>query len=153
MERSVHLYNAFTGINPAEKSFLLHFFANNGKNVSPSAVLQAVDYALKNRPSFGGFIFMMLENERIIGAVVVNKTGMEGIRSENLLLLAEVHNQYRTDETIWHELISRAVQYADGDISFTVPSHHPALAIAKKMGFQDQFIELRFQPQKATVAI
>jgi hypothetical protein len=153
MERSVHVFNAFTGINPAEKSALLYFFANNAKDTSTSAILQTVDYALKNRPSFGGFIFVMMESERIIGAVVVNKTGMEGIRSENILLLAEVGAPYLSEETIWQELINRAVLYTDGDISFSVRSNHPALATAKKMGFQDQFLELRFQPQKISVAI
>lgn len=153
MERRLQLFNAFTGISFAEKSNLLHFLLQTAKDLSPLAVQESVDYALKIKPSFGGFIVGILERDQFIAAAVVNKTGLEGIRADYLLVLAEVANAQRYEEKIWRELINRVIDYADGDIAFSLPTQHLALNHARKMGFQEQYVELRFQARSQGVTV
>lgn len=145
MERSIQMYNAFSGVNPLESFSLLNFFRVHTPDTEYRAIQEALDYALKNKPSFGGFVLTYSINTRIIAGVVVNKTGMQGFKSENLLVLAAIHEDYKTQTNFLEELIDKAVDYADGDIAIYAKPNHPALMMAKRMGFKEQFVELKFQ--------
>ena len=150
MERSIQMYNAFSGVNPLENVALLNFFRTYTPDTEYRAIQEALDYALKNKPSFGGFVLTYTINNRIVAGVVVNKTGMQGFKSENLLVLAAIHTDFKNESTLLEELINKAVDYADGDIAIYAKPNHPALLMAKRLGFKEQYVELRFQ--KAAMA-
>ncbi len=145
MERSIQMYNAFSGANALENIALLNFFRVHTPDTEYRAIQEALDYALKNKPSFGGFVLTYTVNNRIVAGVVVNKTGMQGFKSENLLVLAALHEDFKAQTTLLEDLINKAVDYADGDIAIYAKPNHPALMMAKRMGFKDQYVELKFQ--------
>jgi hypothetical protein len=150
MERSIQMYNAFSGVNSSESFALLQFFRTHAPEAESRAVQEALDYALKNKPSFGGFVLTYTLNNRIVAGIVVNKTGMEGFKSDNLLVLAALHEDHTTQNLFLEELICKAIDYTDGDIAIYARPNHPALMMAKRIGFKEQFVELKFQ--KAAVA-
>jgi hypothetical protein len=153
MERSIQMYNAFSGVNPLENVALLNFFRSYTPDTEYRAIQEALDYALKNKPSFGGFVLTYTINNRIVGGVVVNRTGMEGFKSENLLVLAALHHDFKNESIILEDLINKAVNYADGDIAIYAKPNHPALLMAKRLGFKEHFVELRFQKAAAVAKV
>lgn len=145
MERSIQMYNAFSGVNPLENVALLNFFRTHTPDTEYRAIQEALDYALKNKPSFGGFVLTYTISNRIVAGIVVNKTGMEGFKSENLMVLAALHEDFKLQTVLLEELINKAVDYTDGDIAFYAKPNHPALMMAKRIGFKEQYVELKFQ--------
>lgn len=49
-------------------------------------ILKAIDYSVMDIESFGGFTLKLENEDEIIGAVVVNETGMSGYIPENILV-------------------------------------------------------------------
>lgn len=144
MSRCVHLYNAFTGMNTGEKMALVNFLYKHNPCQDQSAILDSVDYALKNKPSFGGFIFTCWENSILIAAVLVNKTGMSGSQPDHQMVYANLCPKYKEETLILEELIQKAMRHAKGEIGLHLKPDHPALPIFRSLGFQEQYVELRF---------
>ena len=55
MIRQTILYDAFTGISPMEKSAVVSFLSANSANASDDDIREAVEYAVKHKPSFWRF--------------------------------------------------------------------------------------------------
>lgn len=154
MSRYVNLYDAFTGITSGEKMALVNFLHKQNPNQDPSTILDTVDYALKNKPSFGGFILTCWENSRIIAAVLLNNTGMSGNQPGHQIAYAHLCPSHQEESAILEELICRATRHARGEIGLHLKPDHPALPIFRSLGFQEQYLELRFSsPQAASVRV
>jgi len=82
-------YDAFTGMNFSKKKALIDFLCgvNELSELERSSVSQAIDYALKDTVSFGGFIFTLEKYQKFLGAIVVNKSGMGGFLPEHLIVI------------------------------------------------------------------
>ncbi len=146
------LYDAFTGMSPAEKSTVVNFLCEHTNNASKQSVREALEYAIKSKPSFGGFVLTAHTGRQMIAAVIVNRTGMEGYNPKNLLVFATFHNDYRDDEAMMLYILRKAIELADGDMALHLEPRHPALKLYKKLGFQATYLELRL-PQSHNVAI
>tara|TARA_B110000240_G_C13511549_1_gene459773 strand:- start:5397 stop:5708 length:312 start_codon:yes stop_codon:yes gene_type:complete len=59
------------------------------------AIRQSLLYAAKEITSLGGYTFITKEKGIIVGAIVINKTGMKDYQSENLLVYLAVHKDFR----------------------------------------------------------
>ncbi len=59
----------------------------------PEDISRAIDFSLKLRDSFGGFVLVSSEEDEIVGAVVVNATGMLGYIPENILVYIATHKE------------------------------------------------------------
>lgn len=143
------LYDAFTGMSPAEKSAVVNFLCEQSENANRQAAREAVEYAIKHKPSFGGFVLTIHQNRQIIAAVVVNRTGMEGYSPNNLFVYVTFHQDYRNDEATVREVMKKAIDRTDGDIALHVEPGNPALKFYKKLGFKSQYLELRLDKRAA----
>lgn len=152
MSRCVNLYDAFTGMNSGEKMALINFLRLHHPDQDSSEILDVVDYALKNKPSFGGFIFTCWENSRMIATVLVNKTGMSGSQAPYQMVYAHLCPHFQAEQSILEELIRKAIRHAKGEISLHLKPDHPALPIFRSLGFQEQYVELRFPHKEMTPA-
>ena len=150
MNRRITLYDAFTGMNAGEKGALVHFLRKQNPDQTPAAILDAVDYALKNKPSFGGFIFTCWENANIIAAVLVNNTGMSGNEPRHQIAYADFCPKHSQSKFALKELSQKAIRHARGEIGLHLKPGHPALPIFRAIGFQEQYVELRFS-QASTI--
>ena len=113
---------------------------------SKEQIACAIDYALQNYKSFGGFITVLYANNIPIGAVVVNRTGMKGYIPENILVYIAVHANYR-GQGFGKLLMQNAIDNAVGDIALHVEPHNPARHLYEKMGLANKYLEMRLKKQ------
>ncbi|MCF8363071.1 MAG: GNAT family N-acetyltransferase [Prolixibacteraceae bacterium] len=142
---------AYTSKNPPttkEKESIVDFlFTHLDEFGDPKEdIKKAVDYALKKVNSFGGFIILLKHEGEIIGAVVVNRTGMKGYIPENILVYIAIDKSYR-GKGLGKKLMQAAVETAEGDIALHVEPDNPARRLYEKLGFTNKYLEMRYQKQ------
>jgi GNAT superfamily N-acetyltransferase len=139
------LYNAFTQINAAEKSAIVEFLHKNlnGRPVSKNEIEEAVNYAVKERPSFGGFVLTANEADRILGTILVNCTGMEGFNPKNRLVYLAIDKKRRRNG-VARKLLKEAIQFTKGDLALQVEPGNTSIKLFEQLGFQTQYLEMRF---------
>lgn len=126
-------------------NFLFHHLDQYGD--SEEDILKALEYALSDNENKGGFILLQIENNEIIGAVVMNKTGMGGYIPENILVYIAVHKRYR-GKGIGVALMKTVIETAKGDIALHVEATNTARFLYEKMGFTNPYIEMRYKRKK-----
>ncbi len=107
----------------------------------------AIDYSLKLRDSFGGFVLVSKQNNEIVGALVVNATGMNGYIPDNILVYIATHKEKR-GMGIGKRLLEKAIGMAEGDIALHVEPDNPARLLYEKYGFTTKYLEMRFIQNK-----
>jgi len=105
-------------------------------------ILKCLDFALDQRPSAGGFVILALENEKILGALVMNKTGMSGYIPENILVYIAVDAAQR-GKGIGGQIMEKAVKMANGGIALHVEADNPARKLYERLGFTNKYLEMR----------
>jgi [ribosomal protein S18]-alanine N-acetyltransferase len=127
-----------------EKAELVDFLYNHLDQFGDSkeAILKAIDYALLSYPLAGGFVLIARENNDIIGAVVMNKTGMEEYIPENILVYIAVHKKAR-GKGVGKQLMKEAIKMAKGNIALHVEPDNPAKYLYEKLGFENKYLEMR----------
>ncbi len=106
-----------------------------------SAIRQSLLYAAKEIPGLGGFTFITKDKGMIVGAVVVNKTGMKEYYAENLLVYVVVHKEYRNNG-IATKLLNEAINYCNGNITLNIQQDNSAIALFEKNGFTTKKIQM-----------
>ncbi len=120
--------------------FLYHHLENFGD--PKKDIEKAVDYSLKEYSSFGGFVLAAYENKDVVGAVVVNQTGMKDYIPENILVYIATHNEHR-GQGIGKQLMQEAISQAEGNIALHVEPDNPARYLYEKLGFTSKYLEMR----------
>lgn len=92
----------------------------------------------------GGFITLGIENDEIIGAVVINETGMNGFIPENILVYIAVHENQR-GKGMGSQLMKKAIENANGSIALHVEPDNPAKKLYERLGFTNKYLEMRLQ--------
>lgn len=105
-------------------------------------IKKSIDYALDSGVTPGGFVVTARDNGKVIGAVVMNRTGMAGYIPENILVYIAMHGDYR-GQGIGKELMKKAIDKADGNIALHVEPHNPAKILYEKLGFTNKYLEMR----------
>ena len=103
-------------------------------------ILKAISHAMN--PEKGGNIIVGLENEKIVGTVVLNNTGMKDFHPENLLVYIAVDNSQR-GKGYGKKLMEKAITVADGNLALHVEPDNPAKALYEKLGFTNKYLEMR----------
>lgn len=103
-------------------------------------ILKSIAYAMN--PDKGGNIIIGLENQKIVGAVVLNNTGMKDFIPENLLVYIAVDNSER-GKGYGKKLMEKAIAVAEGNIALHVETDNPAKALYEKLGFTNKYLEMR----------
>ena len=111
---------------------------------SESAIRKAVDYAAKQKSGFGGYIVTLEEDHEIIGAVVINRTGMEEYIPENILVYIALHRQHR-GKGLGGQLMKHALEHCNGDVALHVEKNNPAIRLYEKLGFTTPYLEMRLK--------
>lgn len=109
-------------------------------------IQKCANYALSTDPGYGGFIVRAFdpEKERVVGAVIINETGMQGYIPENLLVYIAVHGGYR-GKGLGKSLMKTAMDAATGDIALHVEPDNPAKYLYEKLGFTNKYLEMRYK--------
>lgn len=141
-----NLYDAFTSISYSKKNEIVKFLREHLEFtwVEETAILKAVEYATKEIPSFGGFVLTAEENEEIVAALVVNKTGLSGLMPEYVAVL-QAAKSIAKSKVIVRKLVERAVKLAQGDIANLIMDFGP-----KELMLEDMKVEAKFMPIKTS---
>lgn len=107
-----------------------------------NAIMRCIDFAMDEETKFGGFVVVAKENEKVAGAVVVNKTGMAGYIPENILVYIAVHKDYR-GKGLGKTLMQKTFDQAEGSIKLHVEPENPARFLYEKLGFTSKYLEMR----------
>ena len=119
--------------------FLYHHLDQYGDKKED--ILKCLNYAFD--PARGGKVFLAYEGEKkIMGAVVINHTGMEGYIPSNILVYIAVHNNAR-GKGVGKGLMQMAIDSSTGGIALHVEPDNPAVHLYKKMGFTNKYLEMR----------
>ena len=129
-----------------EKEKLIDFLYDNLQEYGDpkSDIEKAVDYALKETDSFGGFILVSYIENEISGVVVINQTGMKDYIPENILVYIASHKDHR-GKGIGKELMQKTIDIAEGNIALHVEPENPARFLYEKVGFSSKYIEMRYK--------
>lgn len=103
-------------------------------------ILKCIDYAMN--PNKGGTIIVGLDNEKIVGVVILNNTGMGGFIPENILVYIAVDNSQR-GKGFGKKLMLKAIETVKGNIALHVEPDNPAKILYEKLGFTNKYLEMR----------
>lgn len=107
-------------------------------------IFKAMEYALHPSQDKGGFVMIAEQDGVLVGAVVINRTGMEGYIPENILVYIATHSEQR-GKGIGKELMQRVMAMADGDIALHVEPDNPAKRLYDRLGFTNKYLEMRYK--------
>lgn len=134
--------------SPREKEELIQFLLCHLEQYGDSRddIQKALGYALKEYPSFGGFILRGQKNEETVAVVVVNQTGMSGYIPENILVYVATHKNYR-GMGLGKGIMQKAIAVAEGNIALHVEASNPAKILYEKLGFTNPYLEMRLKKE------
>ena len=105
-------------------------------------ILKCLDYALSDYAHQGGFVLLTRDGDKMVAAVVMNQTGMEGYIPENILVYIAVHKEYR-GMGLGKEIMQKGINLAKGNIALHVEPDNPAIKLYEKLGFTNKYLEMR----------
>ena len=103
-------------------------------------ILKCIDYAMN--PTKGGNIIVGLQEDKIVGVVILNNTGMKDFIPENILVYIAVDNSQR-GKGFGKKLMQKAIDTAEGNIALHVEPDNPAKGLYEKLGFTNKYLEMR----------
>ena len=108
-----------------------------------SDINDAMNYALGLENSPGGFVLVAFDENKVVGSVVVNRTGMKKYIPENILVYIATDPEYR-GKGIGKNLMETAIETAEGNIALHVEPNNPAKGLYEKLGFTNKYLEMRY---------
>jgi len=111
---------------------------------SKEDIRKCIEYALNAGMHPGGVIISAWDGNKIVGATIINKTGMEGYIPENILVYIATHGDYR-GQGIGKKLMKKAFKETQGDMALHVEPHNPAKGLYEKLGFTNKYLEMRWK--------
>lgn len=124
--------------NQVIAEFLFTHLEEYGDKVAD--ILKCIDYVMN--PDKGGNIVVGLDNDNIVGVVILNNTGMKDFIPENILVYIAVDNSQR-GKGYGKQLMQKAIATAQGNIALHVEPNNPAKKLYEKLGFTNKYLEMR----------
>lgn len=144
---SYKVYHSNAKPSEEEKQDIVNFLHTHLQEFSDTKeeISKCLDYAIKNKvPSFGGFVLIIYEENKLQGITIINKTGMKDYIPENILVYIAVHEDAR-GKGIGKKLLQEAITLAEGDIALHVEPNNPAIKLYESLGFTNKYLEMRFK--------
>lgn len=103
-------------------------------------ILKCIDYVMN--PIKGGQIIIGTDENKIVGIVILNNTGMKDYIPENILVYIAVDNSQR-GKGYGKKLMQKAIASVEGSIALHVEPDNPAKKLYEKLGFTNKYLEMR----------
>ncbi len=105
-------------------------------------IAKCMDYALSTAEGKGGTVLVARENSQVVGALILNNTGMSSYIPENILVYVAVHGNQR-GKGVGKKLVQLAIDNTTGSIALHVEPQNPARGLYEKLGFTNKYLEYR----------
>ncbi|MEJ2617970.1 MAG: GNAT family N-acetyltransferase [Ignavibacteriaceae bacterium] len=106
------------------------------------AISKSIDYAFSDDKGKGGFLLTAYDDDKLIGELVMNKTGMDGYIPENILVYVAVDSSCR-GKGYGREICEKAIGIAEGNVALHVEYDNPAKRLYERIGFTTKYAEMR----------
>ena len=103
-------------------------------------ITKCMDYVMN--PNKGGNIIVGIDDQKIVGVVILNNTGMKDFIPENILVYIAVDNSQR-GKGYGKQLMQKAISIAEGNIALHVEPDNPAKKLYESLGFTNKYLEMR----------
>ncbi|MCU0399700.1 MAG: GNAT family N-acetyltransferase [Algoriphagus sp.] len=104
-------------------------------------VLKCLDYAM-NQDGQGGLVIFASEEAELIGAIILNHTGMSGYIPEHILVYFAVKKDQR-GKGLGRKLMNQLLGQITGSIALHVEPQNPAKRLYEELGFTNKYLEMR----------
>lgn len=145
----IKLFDENSKPSPAEKTEMIQFLFQQLERFGDAQgdIESAIDYALKECASFGGFVMQGFYEGKLACVLVVNQTGMKDYIPENVLVYIATLSDFR-GKGIGKEMMLKAIDAAKGNIALHVEPDNPARHLYEKIGFKSKYLEMRYIKDK-----
>ncbi|HLS30007.1 MAG TPA: GNAT family N-acetyltransferase [Flavobacteriaceae bacterium] len=149
LEKGFSLYNPNQKPTSAQREELVEFlFQQLEEYGDPKEdIIACLKFALKeSEQGLGGFA-LTYKNEalEIVGATIINKTGMGNYIPDNILVYIAVHKSTR-GQGVGRKVMEKALEIAEGSVALHVEPDNPAKYLYEKLGFTNKYLEMRYEP-------
>ena len=124
--------------NAAVAGFLFQHLEQYGDKIED--IKKCIAYVM--HPDKGGNIIVGLDDGKMVGVTVINRTGMEGYIPENILVYIAVDNSER-GKGYGRQIMEKAIASTEGNIALHVEPDNPAKFLYEKLGFTNKYLEMR----------
>ena len=133
-------------LNLSKDDFVDFLYVHLGEfGDTKEAINKAVDYAFSDAEGKGGFLLTAYIEDKLVGAVLMNKTGMSEYIPEYYLVYIATNKDWR-GLGIGKNLIAKAIEVCGGDIALHVEhDNENAIKFYEKLDFTSKYIEMRWK--------
>lgn len=110
-------------------------------------IQKCLDYAFSDEKSEGGYALAAFHENKLIGGLIMNKTGMGDYIPDWILVYVAVDASYR-GKGFGKQIIEKAFNSCDGRIKLHVEYDNPAKRLYERMGFTTKYAEMRYENNK-----
>ncbi len=107
---------------------------------------KAIEYSFGEDHKPGGIVLSAIDEDshKMVGAVVVNKTGMHKYIPENILVYIATDKEMR-GKGVGKQLMQKAIELSEGDMALHCEPDNPAKHLYEKLGFTSKYLEMRLK--------
>ncbi len=106
-------------------------------------IKDALDYAFSTDSGKGGFLMLLSMDKKLLGALLMQRTGMGGYIPENILLFVTISPELR-GKGVGRKLIEHCINECEGDVKLHVEYENPAKRLYERIGFKNKYADMRF---------
>lgn len=103
----------------------------------------ALDYIFSTDEGKGGFLMLVEKEQKLVGALLMQRTGMSGYIPENILLFVTISPELR-GMGVGRKLVEHCIEECDGDVKLHVEYDNPAKRLYERIGFINKYADMRF---------
>ena len=104
-------------------------------------VLNCLDYAM-NANGDGGLVVLAIDEQELIGVIVLNHTGMSGYIPEHILVYFAVKQECRR-KGVGKKMMQYLLTQIQGSLALHVEPKNPAIRLYEEFGFTNKYLEMR----------
>ncbi|MCU4156117.1 GNAT family N-acetyltransferase [Carboxylicivirga sp. A043] len=131
-------------IEVSRNEYVDFLFTHLGEYGDPKEdINKCLNYAFSSEKSEGGFALAAFFNNELVGALVINHTGMSGYIPDHILVYVAVDKTYR-GRGFGQQIIEEAFAHCHGDVKLHVEYDNPAKKLYERIGFKTKYAEMRY---------
>jgi [ribosomal protein S18]-alanine N-acetyltransferase len=104
---------------------------------------RCLDYAFSENKAEGGFALAAFYEGKLVGALIMNRTGMSGYIPDNILVYVAVDASYR-GQGFGRKIVEESFKHAEGKVKLHVEYDNPAKRLYERIGFTSKYAEMRY---------
>lgn len=105
---------------------------------------KCLNYAFSDEKSEGGFALAAFYEDKLVGGLIMNKTGMANYIPDWVLVYVAVDATHR-GKGFGRQIVESALDMCDDGVKLHVEYDNPAKRLYERIGFTNKYAEMRYQ--------